>query len=114
MTDNKEIMAKNILKNMDKMGVNATEICNALGFKQNTFSDWVNAKTYPRIDAIESMAKYFGISKAYLVEEVQDLVVFSNDDKYLIEMFHKADKATQQSIRRLLEYSTRLGDNHES
>jgi len=34
-----------------------------------TFSDWVNAKTYPRIDKIELMANYFGISKADLVEE---------------------------------------------
>ena len=34
-----------------------------------TFSDWVNAKTYPRIDKIELMANYFGISKADLVED---------------------------------------------
>lgn len=33
-----------------------------------TFSDWVNAKTYPRIDKIEMMANYFGISKSDLVE----------------------------------------------
>lgn len=104
MTDNKEIMARNILKYMDKMGVNATEICNALSIKQNTFSDWVNAKTYPRIDAIEAMAKYFGISKAYLVEEVSDLVVFTEEDKILIELYHKADKGTQEAINRLLAY----------
>lgn len=104
MTDNKETMARNILKYMDKMGVNATEICNALGFKQNTFSDWVNAKTYPRIDAIEKMASYFGISKAYLVEEDQDFVVFSDEDKILIELYHKADMGTREAVNRLLAY----------
>lgn len=105
MTDNKEIMARNILKYMNENGVNATEICNALGFKQNTFSDWVNAKTYPRIDAIEAMAKYFGISKAYLVEEVHDLVVFTDEDKTLIEMYHNADKKTRDFVIRLLKYA---------
>lgn len=69
MLGNKEIMAKNIKYQMAKNNVNATDICNDLGFKHNTFSDWVNAKTYPRIDKIEMMANYFGISKALLVEE---------------------------------------------
>lgn len=66
---NKEIMAKNIRYYMSLYNVNQTEICNTLGIKMPTFSDWVNAKTYPRIDKIELMANYFGISKADLVEE---------------------------------------------
>lgn len=66
---NKQIMAKNIRYYMNKHSVSQTEICNTLGIKMPTFSDWVNAKTYPRIDKIELMANYFGISKADLVEE---------------------------------------------
>lgn len=66
---NKQIMAKNIRYYMNKHSVSQTEICNTLGFKMPTFSDWVNARTYPRIDKIELMANYFGISKADLVEE---------------------------------------------
>lgn len=66
---NKEIMAKNIRYYMSLYNVNQTEICNTLGIKMPTFSDWVNAKTYPRIDKIELMANYFGVSKADLVEE---------------------------------------------
>lgn len=66
---NKETMAKNIRYYMNVHNVNQTEICHALEIKMPTFSDWVNAKTYPRIDKIELMANYFGISKADLVEE---------------------------------------------
>lgn len=66
---NKQIMANNIRYYMKINDVTQTEICSALGFKMPTFSDWVNAKTYPRIDKIEMMANYFGISKADLVEE---------------------------------------------
>ncbi len=66
---NKEIMANNIRYYMNINNVTQTELCNTLGFKMPTFSDWVNAKTYPRIDKIELMANYFGISKSDLVEE---------------------------------------------
>lgn len=66
---NKETMAKNIKRLMALNQVNATDVCNALGFKAPTFSDWVNAKTYPRIDKIEAMSNYFGVSKADLVED---------------------------------------------
>lgn len=66
---NKETMAKNIRYYMNVHNVNQTEICHTLGIKMPTFSDWVNAKTYPRIDKIELIANYFGISKADLVEE---------------------------------------------
>ena len=44
-------------------------MCDALGVKYTTFTDWVKGNSYPRIDKIELMANYFGISKADLVEE---------------------------------------------
>ena len=66
---NKETMANNIKRLMALNQVNATDVCTALGFKAATFSDWVNAKTYPRIDKIEAMSNYFGVSKSDLVEE---------------------------------------------
>ena len=37
--------------------------------KYTTFTDWVKGNAYPRIDKIELMADYFGISKSDLVEE---------------------------------------------
>ena len=66
---NKEIMAKNLRHYLELKGMNQTDFCNALGFKFMTVSDWINAKSYPRIDKIEMMANFFGISKADLIEE---------------------------------------------
>ena len=45
------------------------EMCDALGVKYTTFTDWINANAYPRIDKVEMMANYFHITKADLVEE---------------------------------------------
>lgn len=76
---NKEIMAKNIRRYLELNDMTQTDLCNALNLKFMTVSDWVNAKSYPRIDKIELMANYFGISKADLVEEHTD------KDEYYID-----------------------------
>lgn len=69
---NKEIMAQNIQRLMDKHGKDRNDICRDLGFKYTTFTDWINGNTYPRIDKIELMANYFNVSKSELVEAHTD------------------------------------------
>lgn len=66
---NKEIMARNIQYYMNKYGKSRQDMCDALGVKYTTFTDWVKGNSYPRIDKIELMANYFGISKSDLVEK---------------------------------------------
>lgn len=66
---NKAIMAENIKYYMEKNNKSRNDICDDLGFKYTTFSDWVNGKKYPRIDKIEMMANYFGVEKSALVEK---------------------------------------------
>ncbi|UUM61448.1 helix-turn-helix domain-containing protein [Streptococcus suis] len=65
---NKEIMAENIKHFMDRKGVDRNQLCADLDLKYMTVSDWINAKSYPRIDKIELLANYFGVSKSDLVE----------------------------------------------
>ena len=80
---NKGTMAKNILYYMDINGKTRQDMCDALGVKYTTFTDWVKGNTYPRIDKIELMANYFGISKADLVEEhtqESDTPYYLNED----------------------------------
>ena len=66
---NKDIMAKNIKRLMEMKGVNASIICSELNIPMATFSDWCHGKTYPRIDKIELLSNYFGVSKFELVED---------------------------------------------
>ena len=65
----KSILAKNIRHYMEQNNKTRNEMCEALGVKYTTFTDWVNAKTYPRIDRIEQMAAYFGIEASALLED---------------------------------------------
>ena len=54
---------------MEITGKTRNTICDDLGFKYTTFTDWVNGNKYPRIDKIEILANYFGIKKSDLIEE---------------------------------------------
>lgn len=83
---NKQIMANNIKKYMNQYNKKRNEICEYLGIPYTTFSDWINAKTYPRIDKIEMLANYFGIEKSDLVEEKDNTDnYFSFDNIFKIE-----------------------------
>ena len=65
----KTILAKNIRHYMELNNKTRNEICEALGVKYTTFADWINGKTYPRIDRIEQIAAYFGVEKSALLED---------------------------------------------
>lgn len=65
----KEIMAKNIQKNLERIGKTQTEMARDLGFPEMTVSNWLTAKTYPRPDKIQMMADYFNIRRSDLIEE---------------------------------------------
>ena len=70
---NKQIMSKNIRRLMNEHHKDRRDICNDLGFKYTTFTDWYNGNSYPRIDKIEILANYFGVTKADLVEPADKL-----------------------------------------
>jgi repressor LexA len=66
--DNNYIMASNILYYLNKHHKDRNDLCRDLGLKYTTVSNWLQGTRYPRIDKIEKMAKYFGVTKADLVE----------------------------------------------
>lgn len=66
---NKEIMSRNIKYYLQKSGKTRNDLVADLNLKYMTISDWINGKTYPRIDKIEMLANYFGVMKSDLVED---------------------------------------------
>ena len=66
---NKKTMADNLAYYMEEKNVTRVDVCRDLSLKYTTLTGWLTAKKYPRIDKIELLAHYFGITKADLVEE---------------------------------------------
>lgn len=96
--ENKQIMAQNIRRYMEKKGVTNQQICDALGFKYTTFMDWIKGVTYPRIGKVEAMAQYFGCEKSDLIEDKKEKPTTQADDglseekRELIECIKKLPK----------------------
>ncbi|MBQ6713202.1 MAG: helix-turn-helix transcriptional regulator [Selenomonadales bacterium] len=65
----KKVVGKNLTKLVKNSGKSRKEICAATGIGYSTFTEWINGRKYPRPEGIEILAKYFGVSKADLIEE---------------------------------------------
>lgn len=65
----KEIMASNLKKYLERHRKTQTDLAKDLNIPEMTVSNWMKAKTYPRIDKVQLMADYFGITRAELTEE---------------------------------------------
>lgn len=104
---NKKVMARNIQRLMDETGKSRNDLCEALGVKYTTLTDWIKGNTYPRIDKIELMANYFGVSKSDLIEDKTDYETFelSTDEKILIEWYRTAPDHDLDFLRRMMAYS---------
>lgn len=126
---NKTIMAHNIAKYLKLKGIKPAELARVLGVPYTTVYDWVNGRTYPRIDKIQAMAEFFGIDKAELIEDHPQFVLVKqqNIQKVLnsiqlegdsgknldelievIQAYRKADDKTKRMVRMLLD----LEDDH--
>ncbi len=90
---NKQTLARNLKRLMEENGKSRTDICKALDIKYTTLTDWLNAKTYPRIDALQLLANYFRVSKADLVEERIDYEAtfyLTQEEQLIIETWRKS------------------------
>lgn len=72
---NKDVMAANLRRLLNYHDKLQKQVCLDLNIKETTFSDWINAKNYPRIDKIEMLANYFGVKKSDLIERPATNVV---------------------------------------
>lgn len=113
--ENKDILSKNLRKYISMSGKDRKEIARALNIPYSTLTDWVNANKYPRIDNIEKMADYFGVSKSDLIEDFEqkqkdndaltDIIVRLRMNKDLMDVTNKIvslDNAQINSLKQLL------------
>lgn len=107
--ENKQIMAQNIQRYMNRKGVTNKQVCDDLGIKYTTFMDWIKGVTYPRIGKVEAMAHYFGCEKSDLIEDKSGqpagIGELSDAELEIIRLFRMLPKDAQDTFPALLEAS---------
>ncbi|CYV69808.1 bifunctional S24 family peptidase/transcriptional regulator [Streptococcus suis] len=101
---NKEIFANNLRKYLSEKGMNPRQLAIELNLKYTTVNDWVNAKSYPRIDKIEKLSNYFNINKSDLIENNIITRVYDTDkevDEFIQYYCSLSDKNQKKFVKAL-------------
>lgn len=111
---NKEIMAANIKRYLESRGMTMKDLSAELGVPYTTVCAWCSADTYPRIDKIELMAKFFGVTKADLVEDpadqdpVQAMLQEMKDNPQLGVLLSSTKDLNEEDLKMVIEMVKRL------
>lgn len=96
---NKETMSFNLKRLLDSKRMNPHQFADAMGFKYTTVMNWIKANSYPRIDKIELMARYFGVDKSDLVEEYNPQKEKQSTTKQILDrVFAKLESERQEKV----------------
>ena len=106
--DNKYIFANNLKRLMYIKNVTRKDVADALGISYFTVTDWVNGKKYPRMDKVELLARYFGVSKSDLIEEsdgkdaTPSAQIITEGEQELLDLFRLVPESQQKMVLQMI------------
>ena len=91
-------------KLLDMNGVKSADVARATGISNMTFSDWKNGKSTPKMDKIEKIAKYFGVTTDYMMGTESEVPSLSVADEHfeLIKLYSSLSEADQKAIMQIM------------
>ena len=91
-------------KLLDMNGVKSADVARATGISNMTFSDWKNGKPTPKMDKIEKIAKYFGVTTDYMMGKKSEVPSLSMADEHLelIKLYSSLSEADQKAIMQIM------------
>lgn len=91
-------------KLLDMNGVKSADVARATGISNMTFSDWKNGKSTPKMDKIEKIAKYFGVTTDYMMGKKSEVPSLSMADEHfeLIKLYSSLSEADQKAIMQIM------------
>lgn len=99
---NKEVFAENLMFYIQKHEKDQKEVADALNIPPSTFNAYVKAKKYPRIEKIEKIANYFGISKSDLIEKCDAFekhgYSITTDEQRLLDIYRKVPEQQKKLV----------------
>lgn len=62
-------MYEKYIKLRDERGLTDYQVAKDTGITKSTFSDWKSGRSNPKLDKLQKIADYFGVSLEYFIEE---------------------------------------------
>lgn len=70
--DSKRIFANNVNRLLDKSGLDRYQLSDEIDVKYTTLSKWLSGDTFPRSDALDKIADFFGLTSDQLLKSDSD------------------------------------------
>ena len=67
--ENKAVFSTNLRYYIARKGIAKQDLARAAGVSNSSITDWVQGRSYPRMDRIQKLADYLGCEKLDLIEE---------------------------------------------
>lgn len=64
----RKVFSENLRRYLMETGRTQKELADAVGVSEGSASDWLNARTYPRMDKLQKIAEFLGCKKLDLIE----------------------------------------------
>lgn len=103
----KDIFSKNLQHHMKNERINNRELAKILGVSESTVGKWILKKTFPRMNIIDKLAKFFKITPSDLLEDKREQNLSIALEKLEDNGFHVAidnEKNFEVAVERNSEY----------
>lgn len=118
-----KIIAKNICRYLDEIQKSQLDLANYLKISPAAVSYWCTGQKMPRMDKIDAICKYLNVSRSDLMTDHnaihfdENKIVFHSvnlEERDLILAYRRADDATKQIIRKILDMDPPAEKRNES
>ena len=96
--NDREIFRDNLNYYLESSGKMQRELAEYVGAKYTTVSGWTRGISYPRADAMEKIANFFGIPTTQLIgqRDSKQISSLSSDERELISLYRGADDRARE------------------
>ena len=108
--------AQNLENIMQKRNKTQSDLVKDLSFRQATVSDWLNGKKYPRMDKVEKLANYLGVSiNELLMQSVSEPPIpeiqLTDQEKSMIKKYRQLNTDGKNRVDYVLNMEFDLMNN---
>lgn len=104
------LFSNNFKRILESRGKTQADVVADLNITSSTVSDWANAKKYPRVDKMQTLADYLGVLISDLREEKPATVSddeLSSDEQQLIDLFRLLPEEERDTVAGMIEGALR-------
>lgn len=106
--ETKRIFGNNLSNILEAKGITQLELANELNVATSSVSYWCNGEKMPRMDKIELIAEYLGVTKSDLLEERTSRSFTPSDADIQFALFGGKDEITEKMYEEVKNFAAFL------